>query len=92
MLLDFQFFAQDVPGFLIFAVESRLKTFESATVKARELGIPVTELHDLAGARIVGGTSQEVDSTKPVSGLSNSDAHHVRWVCRLKRVIRPSEL
>lgn len=61
MLLDFQFFAQDVPGFPIFAVESRLKTFESATVKARGLGIPVTELHDLAGARIVGGTSQEVD-------------------------------
>jgi len=61
MLLDFRFFREDVPGFLVFALESRLKTFESATVKSRNRGVRVDELTDLAGARIVVGTSQEVD-------------------------------
>jgi ppGpp synthetase/RelA/SpoT-type nucleotidyltranferase len=61
MLLDFRFFQEDVPGFLVFAMESRLKTYQSATAKARQRGVPISELTDLAGARIVVGTAQEVD-------------------------------
>lgn len=61
MLLDFRFFQEDVPGFLVFAMESRLKTFQSATVKAQQRGIEISELTDLAGARIVVGTAQEVE-------------------------------
>src|SRR5664279_3813775 len=61
MLLDFRFFREDVPSFLVFAQESRLKSYHSAMAKARLRGVPLTELTDLAGARIVVGTLQEVD-------------------------------
>lgn len=61
MLLDFQFFVEDRPGFVVLAKESRLKSFQSATARAKKLGIDVSELNDLAGARIVVGTSHDVD-------------------------------
>jgi ppGpp synthetase/RelA/SpoT-type nucleotidyltranferase len=61
MLLDFRFFQEDVPGFLVFSIESRLKTYQSAKLKAQQRGVNISDLSDLAGARIIVGTTQEVD-------------------------------
>lgn len=61
LLLDFEFFSEDAAGINIYAVHHRLKSFESAREKASRLNIPITELHDIAGLRIVVSTAKEVD-------------------------------
>ncbi len=61
LLTDFDFFIEDIGPINLFAVSSRLKEYESATRKARRLGMPIEELQDLAGMRIVVATRHEVD-------------------------------
>lgn len=61
LLLDFQFFTEDSPGINIYSVEHRLRSFESAHEKALRLHIPITDLHDIAGMRIVVATAKEID-------------------------------
>jgi ppGpp synthetase/RelA/SpoT-type nucleotidyltranferase len=58
--LDFQFFREESGPLLIISVEVRLKGFKSAVEKAQQLGIPVDQLDDLAGFRVVAGTSVDV--------------------------------
>ena len=70
MLLDFQFFVEDHPGFTVFARESRLKGFDSATAKAHRLGVDVAELNDLAGARIVAASASSRRRTAVPSQMS----------------------
>lgn len=59
--LDFQFFLEESGPLLIVSIEDRLKTFQSAMEKSQKMGIPVEQLNDLAGLRIVAGTSVDVD-------------------------------
>jgi len=61
LLLDFEFFREDLIGVSIHSVQHRLKQFESASRKAAQLGIPITDLQDIAGMRIVVTTLDEVD-------------------------------
>jgi len=61
LLLDFDFFREDLVGVNIHSVQHRLKTFESASHKASQLDIPIAELQDIAGMRIIVTTLDEVD-------------------------------
>jgi ppGpp synthetase/RelA/SpoT-type nucleotidyltranferase len=61
LLLDFEFFREDVGPLGVFSVESRIKTLDSALRKARTFGLSIEDLHDLAGIRIVVATRPEVE-------------------------------
>jgi ppGpp synthetase/RelA/SpoT-type nucleotidyltranferase len=61
LLLDFEFFLEDIKGVQVYLIDHRLKSFESASVKAQRLGIPITELQDIAGMRVVVATGAQVD-------------------------------
>jgi ppGpp synthetase/RelA/SpoT-type nucleotidyltranferase len=61
LLLEFEFFIADAGKINVFSLEGRLKTFESAVEKARRLALPVGELQDLVGIRLVLATADEVD-------------------------------
>jgi ppGpp synthetase/RelA/SpoT-type nucleotidyltranferase len=58
--LDLGFFLTDVGHLNIFSISSRTKSYQSALMKAAELGVAVEALDDLAGLRIVVGTQTEV--------------------------------
>jgi ppGpp synthetase/RelA/SpoT-type nucleotidyltranferase len=60
MKLNLEFFLRDVQNIDVFSVEYREKEFANAVLKSRELNIPVEDLHDLAGLRIVVGSPPEV--------------------------------
>jgi len=57
--LDIDFFLEEVGPLHLVSITDRLKTFESATEKATRMNIPLTELDDLAGLRVVVGTLSE---------------------------------
>jgi len=57
--LELNFFLRDVQKIDDYSVSSRIKSYDSATRKSQELGIAIDELHDLAGMRVVVGTSSE---------------------------------
>lgn len=61
LLLDMEFFFQDIGEVNIFSVSSRLKSFQCAITKSKAIGIPVSDLHDLAGLRVVVGTRHDVE-------------------------------
>jgi ppGpp synthetase/RelA/SpoT-type nucleotidyltranferase len=61
LLLDFEFFIADAGSLNVFSVTGRIKSLESASEKERRIGIPMFELQDLAGIRVVLATSDEVD-------------------------------
>lgn len=61
LLLEFEFFVEDAPGINVYSVKHRLKSFESASEKVVRLGIPIAEMDDIAGMRIVVSTAREVD-------------------------------
>ena len=61
LLLDLEFFLEDVGQINLYSMRSRLKTFKSALTKSESMGIPVWDLHDLAGLRVVVGTKHEVE-------------------------------
>lgn len=58
--LDLDFFLRDVGQIDVFSVSSRIKTYRGAIAKSEQIGVSVQELDDLAGVRIVVGTSPEV--------------------------------
>lgn len=58
--LEWDFFIRDVGELNLFSVSSRIKQYDRAVTKASLLGIPVSELDDLAGLRIVVGTLVEI--------------------------------
>lgn len=64
LLLDFEFFQADIGPIGVFSVESRIKTRESALAKTEQLKIPIDELQDVAGIRIVVATRPEVAVVK----------------------------
>lgn len=60
LLTDMDFFLEDVGPIGVHTIESRIKEFESAREKSHRMGIPIDELQDLAGIRIVVATAPEV--------------------------------
>jgi ppGpp synthetase/RelA/SpoT-type nucleotidyltranferase len=60
-LLDLDFFVEDLAGVNIHSITHRLKSFDSALKKAQNLSIPIPEIQDIAGIRIVVVTADEVD-------------------------------
>lgn len=58
--LEFDFFVRDINNLNLFSVNGRIKQYERAMTKASLLGIPVQDLDDLAGLRIVVGTLAEI--------------------------------
>ena len=64
LLLEFDFFLEDVGPLNIYSVESRIKSYRKAISKAQRLGISVEELQDIAGVRIVVATKYEVEIIK----------------------------
>jgi ppGpp synthetase/RelA/SpoT-type nucleotidyltranferase len=61
LLLDLEYFLQDVGELNVFSVSSRLKSYQSALAKSNTMGIPASDLHDLAGLRVVVGTKHDVE-------------------------------
>jgi len=58
--LDMDFFLEDIGTINVFSISERLKSYKSATEKAHKLGIPISDLQDLAGLRCVAATQHEV--------------------------------
>jgi|GEM_PF-1739636 len=61
VLLDLEFFIEDLVGINVYAVTHRLKTFESALEKSERLKLKIDEMQDIAGIRIVVATLDEVE-------------------------------
>jgi ppGpp synthetase/RelA/SpoT-type nucleotidyltranferase len=59
--LDLAFFIEDVGSLNLHSITSRIKSFEGATAKSRKLGLPVEEMRDIAGLRVVVSTRPEVE-------------------------------
>jgi ppGpp synthetase/RelA/SpoT-type nucleotidyltranferase len=59
--LELKFFLQDVRGINVHEVSSRLKSYKSATRKCRP-NLPIADMQDIAGLRIVAATTTEVDT------------------------------
>lgn len=58
--LELDFFLRDAGDITIYNIHHRMKEFESAHRKASSKGVPLEELDDLAGLRIIVGTKKEV--------------------------------
>lgn len=61
ILLDLEFFQEDMGQLNIFSISGRVKDYDSAMRKSRQLKLPVQKLQDIAGIRIVTSTETEVD-------------------------------
>jgi ppGpp synthetase/RelA/SpoT-type nucleotidyltranferase len=62
ILLDLEFFIEDLSGINVYAVTHRLKTFESALEKSQRLNkLKIEKMQDIAGIRIVVATLDEID-------------------------------
>lgn len=61
LLLEMEFFLEDVQGINTHTVTHRLKSFESAVAKSQKYKLPISDLQDIAGLRIVAATANEVD-------------------------------
>jgi len=61
VLLEFEFFREDLVGINIHSVSSRAKSYESAAKKSAKSEIPIKELQDIAGMRIIVSTMDEID-------------------------------
>jgi ppGpp synthetase/RelA/SpoT-type nucleotidyltranferase len=61
ILLDLEFFVEDLAGVNVHSITHRLKSFDSAFKKAETLKRPISELQDIAGVRIVVAAANEVD-------------------------------
>ncbi len=61
LLLDLEFHIEDIGEINLFAIEHRMKTFKSALRKSQRKNIPIEELTDLAGLRVVVGTKSETE-------------------------------
>ncbi|MBL37554.1 MAG: hypothetical protein CMP07_04015 [Xanthomonadales bacterium] len=60
LVLDLEFFVADINLLGVFSVESRVKTFNSAIAKAERIQIPIDQLQDIGGLRIVVATKNDV--------------------------------
>jgi putative GTP pyrophosphokinase len=60
ILLDLEFFLEDVGPINVYSISSRIKSYKSALQKSLRLKIDIKDLHDLAGIRIVVATQYEV--------------------------------
>jgi ppGpp synthetase/RelA/SpoT-type nucleotidyltranferase len=58
--LELGFFLLDVGQINVFSVTSRTKSYQRASNKAAQLKVPITDLDDLVGLRVVVGTLSEV--------------------------------
>ncbi|MCK4579848.1 MAG: RelA/SpoT domain-containing protein, partial [Dehalococcoidia bacterium] len=61
ILVDLDFFIEDIGPINVFSISSRLKEYRRAIRKSRRLDTPIQDLQDLAGIRIVVATQHEVD-------------------------------
>ena len=61
VLLELEFFVEDLVGVNIHSISHRLKSFDSALEKSRRLSLPIAEMQDIAGIRVVVATLEEVD-------------------------------
>lgn len=61
LLINLNYFIEDVEQLNVFSVTHRLKSYKSAFTKSTNLNIPIKELQDLAGIRIVVATKNEID-------------------------------
>ncbi|MGO9272743.1 MAG: GTP pyrophosphokinase family protein [Terriglobia bacterium] len=61
LVLELEFFREDAVGVNIHSVQHRLKTYESAMKKSARLNLPIAEMQDIAGIRVVAATADEVD-------------------------------
>ena len=59
--LNLEYFVEDVGNILIYKISERVKSFESATQKARQRSLEIGEMDDLAGLRCVVGTNAEIE-------------------------------
>lgn len=59
--LELEFFLEDVRGINAHTISERLKAFESALAKSQNINLPISDLQDIAGLRIVVATATEVD-------------------------------
>lgn len=61
LLLDLEFFVEDLVGINVHSITHRIKTFESALEKSKRLNLKIDEMQDIAGIRIIVATIDEVD-------------------------------
>lgn len=61
LLLELEFFLEDIGPINIYSISSRLKSFPKALRKSRQFKIEIQDLQDLAGIRVVVATQKEVD-------------------------------
>ncbi|MDS3862351.1 hypothetical protein RIF25_16250 [Thermosynechococcaceae cyanobacterium BACA0444] len=61
LMLELEFFIEDLVGINIYTLTSRLKTYQSAIEKSKRLNLKIHEMHDIAGIRVVVSTIDEVD-------------------------------
>lgn len=57
--LDLEFFLRDLGSVDVYEISSRVKDYDSAARKSSSLGIPIDDLDDLAGIRVIVGTRNE---------------------------------
>lgn len=58
--LNLSFFLWDMGSVDVYDIRSRIKEFASAMEKSEKLGIPIHELDDIAGIRLIVGTTNEI--------------------------------
>jgi ppGpp synthetase/RelA/SpoT-type nucleotidyltranferase len=62
LLLELDFFIEDVKGINIYSIESRLKEYKSALVKSQKSeNLSIHDMQDIAGIRVVVATFEEVE-------------------------------
>ncbi len=61
ILLDLEFFLEDIKGVSIYSINHRLKTYTSASEKSKRCDWNICDLPDIAGIRIVAATHEEID-------------------------------
>jgi ppGpp synthetase/RelA/SpoT-type nucleotidyltranferase len=59
--LEFDFFLQDAGPINVYSIEDRIKSFASAREKEQRLAIPIQEMRDIAGLRIVAATARDIE-------------------------------
>jgi ppGpp synthetase/RelA/SpoT-type nucleotidyltranferase len=61
VLLEIDFFLEDIKGINVFSITSRIKDYESVLRKKERLNLDIEEIQDIAGIRIVVGVLDEVE-------------------------------
>ena len=61
LILKFEYFVEDVGQLNVFSITHRLKSYKNALSKSNLLNIPIRDLQDLAGMKIVVATQNEIE-------------------------------